>query len=100
MAKQRTFFDKGPGIVRAGDAEVNFNELIKKWEDKKFRLTLGGSAVSIYQQDEDPIYILPENQAAFGGRMNIGYGKFNLYSEYSYKMNAPSATNGFIYRPG
>jgi hypothetical protein len=100
VAKQRAFFDRGPGIVRAGDAEINFNELIKKWEDSKFKLTIGGSAVSIYQKDEDPIYILPENQAAFGGRMNIGYGKFNLYGEYAYKMNAPSATNGFIYRPG
>jgi hypothetical protein len=100
VAKQRAFFDKGPGIVRAADGEVNFNELIKKWEDNKFRLTVGGSAASIYQKDEDPIYILPENQAAFGGRMNVGYGKFNLYSEYAYKMNAPSAVNGFIYRPG
>lgn len=100
VAKQRAFFDKGPGIVRAADGEVNFNELIKKWEDNKFRLTVGASAASIYQKDEDPIYILPENQAAFGGRMNIGYGKFNLYSEYAYKMNAPSAVNGFIYRPG
>jgi hypothetical protein len=100
VAKQRTFFDKGPGIVRAADGEVNFNELIKKLTDSKFKLTVGGSAVSIYQKDEDPVYILPENVAAFGGRMNIGYGKFNLYSEYAYKFNDPSAVNKFIYRPG
>lgn len=100
IAKQRTFFDRSPGIVRAADAEINFNELISKWNDKKFRLTLGGSGVSIYQKDEDPIYILPQNMAAFGGRINIAYGKFNLYSEYAYKMNDPSAVNHYIYRPG
>lgn len=100
IAKQRTFFDRSPGIVRAADGEINFNELIKKLSDSKFKLTVGGSAVSIYQKDEDPIYILPENVASFGGRMNIGYGKFDLYSEYAYKMNDPSAVNGYIYRPG
>lgn len=100
IAKQRTFFDRSPGIVRAADGEINFNELIKKLNDSKFKLTVGGSAVSIYQKDEDPIYILPENMAAFGGRMNIAYGKFDFYSEYAYKMNNPSAVNNYIYRPG
>lgn len=100
IAKQRAFFDRGPGIVRAADGEINFNELIKKMNDAKLKLTVGGSGVSIYQRDDDPIYILPENTAAFAGRMNIGYGKFNLYSEYAYKMNDPSTVNQYIYRPG
>ncbi len=100
IAKQRAFFDRGPGIVRAADGEINFNELIKKMNDAKLTLTVGGSGVSIYQRDDDPIYILPENIAAFAGRMNIGYGKFNLYTEYAYKMNDPSTVNQYIYRPG
>lgn len=100
VAKQRAFFDHGPGIVRAGDLELNFNEFIKKWEGAKFKLTLGGSGVSIFQADQDPIYILPQNKAMFGGRINIGYGKFNLYTEYAYKFNDPSTVNKYIYRPG
>jgi len=100
IAKQRTFFDRSPGIVRGADGEINLNELIAKWSNKQFKLTVGASGVSIYQKDEDPIYILPENMAAFGGRISVGYGKFNFYSEYSYKLNNPSAVNGYIYRPG
>lgn len=100
VAKQRSFFTVSPGIVRAADIEVNFNELFKKFEESKLRLTLGASGVSKYQQDQDPIYILPENVGGIGGRINLMYGKFSLFAEYTYKANDPQASNGFIYRPG
>lgn len=100
IGNQRFFFDKGEGIVRGADGEFALNEIIKKWIDKKTKITFGGSVVSKYQKDMDPIYKYPENVAAFAGRMNLVRGKINFVSEYTYKINDPSAVNNNIYKPG
>ncbi|MFM2284630.1 MAG: hypothetical protein RLZZ543_127 [Bacteroidota bacterium] len=100
IARQRTFFSLSPGIIRAFDAEVNVNELIPALANAKTSVIFGGSAVSRFQSDQDPIYNLPENVAAFAGRMNVIRGKFNLQAEYGYKYNDPNATNSMIYHPG
>lgn len=97
---QRTFFDHGPGIVRAFDGEININELFKKLEEAKAKFILGGSFVSKYQSDQDPVYKLPENVGAWSARLNFIYGKFNISGEYAYKINDPSSVNNFIYKPG
>ena len=103
---QRYFWDKGPGIVRGGDADINFNDLITSWAESKFRFQLGGSFVSKYQADE-VIYndkqeklILPLNVASAAGRFNLSYGNFGLGGEYAQKMNDPNAMNNFIYKKG
>jgi hypothetical protein len=103
---QRYFWDKGPGIVRGGDAEFNINDLVASMENSKLHLQIGGSFVSKYQADEE-IYngnqeklILPLNVAAGSGRINIGYGNFGLNAEYAQKMNDPNAMNNFIYKKG
>ena len=98
--KQRLFFDKGAGIVRGLDGEIAINQLINKYLEKKTQITIGGSYVSKYQADNDPLYILPQNVDAYAGRLNINRGKINLYAEYAYKMNDPSADNNFIYKEG
>ncbi|MFA5806643.1 MAG: DUF6029 family protein, partial [Melioribacteraceae bacterium] len=100
IGNQRFFFDKGPGIVRGADGEFFLNDMIKSWAEKKVKITIGGSVVSKYQKDMDPIYKLPENVAAFAGRTNIACGKINFVSEYAYKINDPSAVNNYIYKPG
>ncbi|MFH0867542.1 MAG: DUF6029 family protein [Bacteroidota bacterium] len=100
IGNQRFFFDKGEGIIRGADGEFALNEIIKKWSEKKTKITLGGSVVSKYQKDMDPIYKYPENVAAFAGRLNFVCGKINLVSEYAYKINDPSAVNNNIYKPG
>ncbi len=100
FARQRTFWDIGDGIVRAIDGEIMLNEAIKKFNESKTIILVGGSAVSKYQKDFDPIYKLPENVAAFAGRINITRGKINLYGEYAYKINDPSEDNKQIYKPG
>ncbi len=100
IALQRTFFDRGPGIVRAFDGEVNINELFKKIAESKAKLTVGGSFVSKYQSDQDPVYKLPQNVGAWSARLTFIYGKFNLSGEYAYKINDPSTVNKYIYKPG
>jgi len=98
--KQRLFFALGQGIVRGIDGEININDAFKKLNEKKTKFILGGSFVSKYQPDEDANLILPENVGAYGGRLNIIRGGFNFMGEYVYKINDPSADNGFIYKNG
>ncbi len=96
--KQRFFWTKGPGIVRGADFQFNINSFFEK--QSKANLIFGGSFVSKYQKDENPIYVLPENVAAFAGRINFIYGFLNLNAEFAYKINDPSADNKYIYKPG
>lgn len=100
IGKQRLFFSYGPGIIRGLDGEIMVNELTEKLLEKKTKLTLGGSFVSKYQKDQDPIYNLPENVGAYGGRVNVSRGKINFMSEYVYKINDPSAFNKYIFKNG
>jgi hypothetical protein len=98
--KQRSFFTQGPGIVRGGDAEIAVNEIYKPFADWKSRINIGGSVISKYQPDLDPVYNLPENVAAFAGRAGVTRGKTSYYAEYAYKINDPSSVNNYKYNPG
>ena len=100
IGRQRNYWELGPGIVRGFDGEVNINELSEKLSAKKTRLTIGGSLVSKFQRDEDPILKLPENVASFAGRFNLISGNFQLQGEFVYKYNDPGATNNQIYKEG
>jgi hypothetical protein len=99
IGKQRFFFETGPAIVRGFDGEVNLNEALPNMNGTTTYI-IGGSVVSKYQADEDPIKILPENVASFAGRFNLITPKFNFYTEYAYKINDPSLTNNYIYKNG
>lgn len=100
IAKQRTFFTLSPGIVRAADIEINLNELIPAWDSSLTRISIGGSGISRFQADEDPVYKLPENVATGGGRIHINRKGLSFFAEYAFKSNDPSAVNKMIYRPG
>ena len=75
---------------------------------KKWNIILGGSFVSRYQagqeipNPENPSNLLeiPLNVGSFSGRLNLGYGGFQLNAEYAYKINDPNALNKFIYKSG
>ncbi len=99
--KQRNFMTYGTGIVRGINGEVNLNELFEaKMDSVKTQFIFGGSFVSKYQIDNDPFLILPKNVGAWSATANIIRNKVNFYAEYAYKINDPSASNGFIYKPG
>jgi len=100
VAKQRLFWDLTPGLVRGADAQLSVNDLFKKMNDAKTRMFLGGSFVSRYQVDQNPIYNLPENVAACAGRFQLYHGGFNFKMEMAQKINDPNATNNFIYKEG
>lgn len=100
IGHQREYWTEGPGIVRGADGEINLNELISKWQQSKTSVILGGSFVSKYQPSNDPTYNFPQNVGASAGRITLTNGGFSFYSEYAYKINDPSAVNGYLYNPG
>ena len=87
IGKSRTYFDYSEGIIRGADAEINITESLNIESD--ISCIVGGSVVSRFQQDNNPAFILPENVAAFSGRINIMKGGINYYGEYAYKINDP-----------
>jgi hypothetical protein len=99
--KQRNFMAYGTGIVRGINGEINLNELFESRMDSvKTQYILGGSFVSKFQADNDPFLVLPKNVGAWSATANIIRNKVNFFAEYAYKINDPSAANGFIYKPG
>ena len=100
IGRQRLYFDKAEGIVRGFDGEISLNESFESLSDMKTQVMIGGSFVSKFQRDLDPIYILPENVASWASRFSIFHGKWIMGAEYVYKYNDPSATNNFIYKEG
>lgn len=100
MGRQRFFFGKGDGIVRAIDGEINLNENISSFADKPLKVTLGANFVSKYQEDNDPNYKLPENVGAYSGRIITRYKNFSFTGEYAFKENDPSADNNYLYNFG
>ncbi|MFO8067268.1 MAG: DUF6029 family protein [Bacteroidales bacterium] len=100
IGQQRFYFDKGPGILRGFDTEVNLNEALQFMSESANRWIIGAGIVSKFQKDQDPLYNLPENVSAMAGRINYTRKTFNFSTEYAYKINDPSADNNFIYKDG
>jgi hypothetical protein len=63
IGEQRLGFDggftKGPGIVRGVDAELSLNEFLDSLAAKGRNIIIGGSFVSKFQEDKDPLLELP-----------------------------------------
>jgi len=79
----------GAGLVRGTDAEWHLNEGLSFLKDKRLDVVLGASFVSKFQEDDNPEWVLPQNVAAYGGRVKITYGNFY-----------PSSDNQYIYNYG
>ena len=103
---QRHYWEWTDAVVWGGDVELTFEDWIKPMAENDIRLLLGASYVSRHEEDEDifvtPQYRLnvPRNVGAFDARLKFGAGGFDLLAEYAYKANDPTASNGYIYKPG
>ncbi|MCB9165762.1 MAG: hypothetical protein H6592_15230 [Flavobacteriales bacterium] len=91
---------KGPGIVRGIDAELSLSELLDTSWTSANNLIIGAGFVSKFQEDRDPQLELPQNVGAWAFRLNYTTPRWNLYTEYAYKINDPNNKNGFIYKEG
>lgn len=107
LAGQQRYYWDTRGLVRSLDAEFSLNDIVKPWNESKTRLTLGGSFVSKYEDDETiPADIsgfklnLPKNVGAASVRMDLAHGGFGLQAEYAHKGQDPTVMNDFIYKNG
>lgn len=98
IGRQRLYWEMGEGLVRAFDAEIDFNETFKSLAEKDLRVTIGGSFVSKYQEDNDPDFELPENVGSYAFRGGVRYRKWFLSAEYVHKDNDPQATNTIFHQ--
>lgn len=99
--RQRAFFSYSPGIVRGFDGEININEFAGTAMDSvAATFIIGGSFVSKYQIDQNPLLDLPQNVGSWAFRGNIITKRFNIFGEYAYKINDPTLGNNYIYKPG
>ncbi len=109
--KQRYIFQdgltNGTGIIRGFDGEINLNELLDSvFSDSKLRITIGGSFVSKFNEDNlTPNFILPKNVGSYGGRIGLRYGKLRFSGEYIVKENDPYPDSqddrfNYIYKNG
>lgn len=100
IGNQRIFFDLGEGIVRGIDLEVSVNDALSFFKESGHRLSIGGSFVSKYQEDNNTELILPENVGSGAVRLDYRFKNVHFGGEYVRKANDPSFDNGFIYRNG
>jgi hypothetical protein len=98
---QRYYWEKSKGIVRGIDGDFFVNDIFSGLSDMKTKISLGGSMVSVFQENDPSLMLnLPLNVAAFAGRMNVSRGKVSFMAEYANKINDPEALNNFIYKNG
>lgn len=89
--------------------ELNIEEWSKRMQESEVHLTIGGSYVSKYEQEDTILtiinnslyrYNLPSWVGAGDVRINLQVKGFDLLAEYAYKANDPCLDNLLSYRPG
>ena len=98
IGKQKNYWDQGDGLIRGFDANIFLNNYIFK--NSETIISLGFTFLTKKQEDNNPVYILPENVGAWSGRATISKGNWGFEGEYAYKINDPSQTNNYIYKNG
>lgn len=100
--------------VLGANLELGLHEWIKPLQEAGANLTIGGSYVSKYQQEDtiifntviqpegkyDYYYNLPEWVGAGSVRAQLQMNGWNAMVEYAYKANDPSTLNGYNYKHG
>ena len=120
VGKQRRYWKRNKGVVAGADLELGLDQWIRPLAESGTYLTLGFSAVTKHEEDEDILSVrptgekdgfgadiigayklsLPRNVGGFDVRMNLQKGGFGLLAEYAQKSHDPSYDNGYIYRHG
>lgn len=107
--KQRRYWEHNDSYVWGSDLELNLDQWIASLRDRNAYLLLGGSYVGKYEKDQIiPVLIdgqqkqlnLPLHLSAFDVRAKFQKENYSILAEYAYKINDPSADNGYIYKNG
>jgi len=100
VGRQRAFFGLSDGIIRGADFNMDINQLGEALLPEGTFLTLGASAVSRFQADQQDVLKIPQNVMAWSTRANLRVSDFSFDAEYAYKINDPGATNANSFNPG
>lgn len=98
IGRQRNYFDKSNSVVRGFDSEWSIGNSLG-WKGNT-NLIIGAGVTSKFQEYNSSSLNYPKNVAAAAGRINLTTNDLNIYAEYAYKGNDPSADNSQIYKPG
>lgn len=98
--KQRLYWEKGDGLVRGVDMEMDLFSVFSIQPGQLTQVNLGASFVSKFQADDHPLLRLPQSVGAGAMRLQINRLPWTLEVEYVRKANDPSADNGLIYKSG
>lgn len=115
--KQRCYWEWSDATLWGANAEWELDRAFSKAFGNDYGLTLGASYVGKHDKDQDiavnnpqqipnydPDYNymlnLPQNIAAWDGRVRFRAHDFNILAEYATKNNDPNSTNNFTYRRG
>ena len=98
MGRQRYYWELSNSTIKALNTDLLLNQIIfKSWSSY---INIGASFVTKKEEDDNPLYILPENVGAFNGRLYVTKGNININIDYAYKINDPSSDNNYIYKNG
>lgn len=106
--KQRRYWEHNSSWLWGADAEWTITESFNQLMSPDYGLTVGASYVGKHEKDDvipvppslDTRLNLPNNVAAFDGRVKARVRNFNILAEFATKNNDPNADNGYTYRRG
>ena len=82
MGRQRSYWELSNSSIKAFNTDLLLNEIIfKSWSSY---FNIGASFVTKKEEDDDPLYFLPENVGAFNGRLHVTKGNVNVNIDYAY----------------
>ena len=96
-------------VVGGVDVTLHIDEWSRAMQEKAMYLSIGGSYVSKYEQNDTIITVVDNRQYMYRLPRFVGAGDvraewqmrgWDVLVEYAYKANDPSSDNGFSYRPG
>lgn len=103
---QRHYWHWDGGLVSGTDLQLDVDEWFPAMGRSETRLSIGGSWVNKYEQDEEVFadlshrYNFPKYVNAWDVRANLNKGPWGLLVEYAHKSQDPSFDNQFSYRSG
>jgi len=100
FGKARNFWEKSDGNVRGLDLNVDLNSLNEEFFGYDNVISIGGSVVSRYQEDNSLQLKLPANVFAYSARASLIGSSYSFDVEYAKKYNDPTGLNAFSYTEG
>ena len=104
--RQRRYWNWNKSWVSGADVEVGLSQWIPSLEQSETELTIGGSWVNKYEEQEEEFVDathrlnFPEFVNAWDIRTSLNKGPWSLLAEYAQKTQDPSRDNGYSYDKG